>query len=217
MYRALGAAKATKPPETRQARPGIERRFCNGELVLAERRRPSPAKAVQAVQAVQAGDPVYMMVFRQSDCSSISRNSFAMPAQYDKLGIRFQYPENWTLDEIEARDNRNSVSVYSPGGAFWSITLHPPDSSPQDLADAALAAMRQEYDELDAAPVAETVAGRNLVGWDMNFYCLDLTNTAIVRGFKTHEATYLVFCQADDREFDAVERIFAAITFSLLS
>jgi hypothetical protein len=140
-----------------------------------------------------------------------------MPAQYDKLGIRFQYPENWTLDEIEARDNRNSVSVYSPAGAFWSITLHPPDLSPQELADAALAAMRQEYDELDAEPVAETVAGRELVGWDMNFYCLDLTNTAIVRGFNRPEATYLVFCQADDREFDAVERIFAAITFSLLS
>jgi hypothetical protein len=140
-----------------------------------------------------------------------------MPAKYDKLGIRFQYPENWTLDEIEARDNRNSVSVYSPGGGFWSITIHPPGLSPQDLADAALAAMRQEYDELDAEAVAETIAGRDLVGWDMNFYCLDLTNSAVVRSFNTAEASYLVFCQADDREFAGVERIFAAITFSLLS
>ncbi|HEV7225078.1 MAG TPA: hypothetical protein VGN42_20400 [Pirellulales bacterium] len=140
-----------------------------------------------------------------------------MPARYDKLGIHFQYPDNWRLDEIEARDNRNSVSVYTPGGAFWTITIHPPDASPQDLADAALAAMRQEYDELDAEPVAETIAGRELVGWDMNFYCLDLTNTAVVRGFNTPEATYLVFYQADDREFDELQRVFAAITFSLLS
>ena len=77
--------------------------------------------------------------------------------------------------------------------------------------------MRQEYDELDAEPVAETIAGRELVGWDMNFYCLDLTNTAVVRGFSTPEAAYLIFCQADDREFDEIQRIFAAITFSLLS
>ena len=25
-----------------------------------------------------------------------------MPAVFDKLGIRFLYPENWTLDEQEA-------------------------------------------------------------------------------------------------------------------
>lgn len=148
---------------------------------------------------------------------SIHRNLRDMPLQYDKLGICFQYPDNWTLDEIEARDSGNSVTVYSPGGAFWSITIHPASQSPQALADAALAAMRQEYDELDAEPIAETVAGQELTGWDMNFYCLDLTNTALVRGFSTDEATYLLFCQADDREFDEVEPVFAAITRSLLS
>jgi len=140
-----------------------------------------------------------------------------MPSQYDKLGIHFQYPDNWTLDEIEARDSGNSVTVYSPGGAFWSITIHPASQSPQELADAALKAMRREYDELDAEPVAETVSGQEMVGWDINFYCLDLTNTAVVRGFSTSRATYLIFCQADDREFDEVEQVFAAITRSLLS
>jgi hypothetical protein len=140
-----------------------------------------------------------------------------MPSQYDKLGIHFQFPDNWTLDEIEARDSGNSVTVYSPGGAFWSITIHPASQSAQELADAALAAMRQEYDELDAEAVAETIAGQELLGWDLNFYCLDLTNTALVRGFSTDEATYLIFCQADDREFDEVAPVFAAITRSLLS
>lgn len=140
-----------------------------------------------------------------------------MPSHYDKLGIHFQYPDNWTLDEIEARDSGNSVTVYSPGGAFWSITIHPANQSPQDLADAALEAMRREYDELDAEPVVETVGGQELIGWDINFYCLDLTNTAQVRGFNASRATYLIFCQADDREFDEVEQVFAAITRSLLS
>jgi len=186
------AAKATKPPEIPQVRLCFE---LSVPLSVWQLR----------------------MVFGNRIARQSVGKSFAMPAQYDKLGIHFQYPDNWTLDEIEARDNRNSVSVYSPGGAFWSLTIHPPDVSPQDLADDALAAMRQEYDELDAEPVAETIAGRELVGWDMNFYCLDLTNTAVVRGFSTPEAAYLIFCQADDREFDEIQRIFAAITFSLLS
>lgn len=88
---------------------------------------------------------------------------------------------------------------------------------PQQLVDAALKTMRQEYDELDAEAVEENVAGHELVGWDMNFYCLDLTNTAHVRGFQTPLASYLIFCQADDREFDEVAGIFQAMTLSLLS
>jgi hypothetical protein len=139
-----------------------------------------------------------------------------MPAVYEKLGIRFQYPENWTLDEVEALEGNNSVAVYSPGGGFWSIMIHPPEASPEDLVEAALNVMRQQYDELDAESVAETLAGRRLVGYDMNFFYLDLTSTALVRSFATERAAYVVFCQADDREFADIELVFRAITASLL-
>ena len=40
------------------------------------------------------------------------------------------------------------------------------------MAQAALATMRKEYDELDAEPVSETIAGHDLVGFDLNFFCL---------------------------------------------
>ena len=76
--------------------------------------------------------------------------------------------------------------------------------------------MRQQYDDLDADEVHETVAGQDLVGYDMNFYCLDLTNTAQVRSYNTPDAAYVIFCQADDREFAEIEEIFRAITISLL-
>lgn len=139
-----------------------------------------------------------------------------MPAVYNKLGIHFQYPENWRLDESEALEGEKSVSVYSPGGAFWSVIIHPPTLDPRVLADAALDTMKQVYDELDAEPIEESIADRALVGCDMNFYCLDLTNTAQVRGFRRPEGTYLVMCQADDREFREVEPVFRAMTLSLL-
>lgn len=139
-----------------------------------------------------------------------------MPAVYDKLGIHFQYPENWTLDESEALEGERSVSVYSPGGAFWSVIIHPPTLDPRVLAEAALDTMKQVYDELDAEPIEESIADRELIGCDMNFYCLDLTNTAQVRGFRRPEGTYLVMCQADDREFSEVEPVFRAMTLSLL-
>ena len=140
-----------------------------------------------------------------------------MPAVYDKLGFRFQYPDNWTLDESEMLDGNNSVSVFSPNGAFWSVIVHPAGLDPQDLVDAAVKAMRQEYDELDAEPLDELVGDQEIVGCEMNFYCLDLTNTAIARSFATPDATYLLFCQADDRELAEVGPVFEAMTLSLFT
>ena len=92
----------------------------------------------------------------------------------------------------------------------------PPGAAPEKLAATALKAMRQQYDDLDADEVSETVAGQELVGYDMNFYCLDLTNTAQVRSYDTPDGVYVIFCQADDREFAEIEEIFRAITTSLL-
>jgi hypothetical protein len=140
-----------------------------------------------------------------------------MPAVFAKLGIRFLYPDNWELDEKEALAGNPSVTVYSPGGAFWSIDVHPADVNRQELTEAALAAMRQEYDELDAEAVREEAAGRELVGYDLNFYCLDLTNSALIRAVRAGPATYLILCQAEDREFAQLEPVFRAITASVLA
>jgi hypothetical protein len=139
-----------------------------------------------------------------------------MPAQFNKLGISFQYPENWTLDDGDALTGRESVTLHSPGGAFWSISVHRGPADPADLAQAAVDAMKSEYEELEAHAVEETLAGRELVGYDLNFYCLDLIGAASVRCIRTPRATYAVFCQAEDREFDQLRAVFLAMTTSFL-
>jgi hypothetical protein len=139
-----------------------------------------------------------------------------MPAVFDKLGIRFQYPDNWTLDETEALEGNETVTVYSPGGAFWSIVIHPRGQSPAVLAEAAVKALRQEYEGIESEPVEETIAGQRIEGFDLNFFYLDLTSTAQVRSFGTDEATYLLLCQAEDREFAEIGPVFRAMTRSLL-
>lgn len=139
-----------------------------------------------------------------------------MPAEFRKLGITFQYPENWSLDEEDALAGRRSVTVFSPGGGFWSVSVHPRSTDPQKLARAAVNAMQEEYKEVETEEIQETVAGRPAVGYDLNFYYLDLTNTAKVRCLQTDQATYSIFCQAEDREFDRIQVVFGAITKSLL-
>lgn len=140
-----------------------------------------------------------------------------MPAVFHKLGISFQYPENWTLDEEDALAGSQSVTVYSPGGAFWSVSIHPRDTNPHQLADAAVKVMKGEYDSLESETAQETLAGRELVGFNLNFFCLDLTNTAIIRCLRTDQATYVLFWQAEDRDFDGLDPVFRAMTVSLLN
>jgi hypothetical protein len=139
-----------------------------------------------------------------------------MPAVFDQYGIHFQYPENWTLEADEQTPAQQSVSVYSPGGAFWSVVSHRRRDDPKELAETALGVMQREYQDLDTEEVHEQVEGVEMVGYDLNFFCLDLTNTALVRAFRTHASSYLVICQAEDREFERLGDVFRAITASLL-
>ena len=139
-----------------------------------------------------------------------------MPAKFSRMGISFQYPDNWTLDEEDALAGRQSVTVYSPGGAFWSVALHPPSADPEKMARAAVDVMRQEYGEVEVDAARETLAGHELIGFDLGFYFLDLINSARVRSVQIDRTTYTVFCQAEDREFEKLSLVFQAITVSLL-
>jgi hypothetical protein len=77
--------------------------------------------------------------------------------------------------------------------------------------------MRKDYQDLESETAADEVAGHSLTGLDMNFYCLDLTNTAQVRTLETPDAIYLFICQAEDREWERVSPVFAAITTSFVA
>ena len=55
-----------------------------------------------------------------------------------------------------------------------------------------------------------------MIGYDIDFVCLDLTNTAQIRGFQTEQASYVLLWQSEDRDFPAVEPVFRAITKSLV-
>lgn len=137
--------------------------------------------------------------------------------EFNRFGLSFQYPDNWSVDVSDAAGRHAAVAVYSPGGGFWSVSGHTAGGPPDELAQAVVAQMRDEYRDLDAEPVTDHVRGRVLPGYDMNFYCLDLTNTAQVRTVTAGGAVYLLFCQAEDREWDVIAPVFAAMTASFVA
>lgn len=135
---------------------------------------------------------------------------------FNRFGLAFDHPDNWTVDTDDSEGRYATATVYSPGGAFWSVSGHAPGGDPAALAAAIVAQMREDYRDLDCEPAADTLANQTLTGFDINFYYLDLTNTAEVRTIVTPTAIYLIFCQADDREWDQVAPVFAAIATSFV-
>ena len=139
-----------------------------------------------------------------------------MPREFHDLGISFQYPDNWALDEQDSVGEEPSVTLFSPGGAFWAVSVHPRTASPARLAETAVEAMQAEYERVEVEAVEEELEGHAMTGFDLNFFILDLTNTATVRCLRGPAATYTFFCQAEDREYEKVRAVFQAMTVSVL-
>ncbi len=140
--------------------------------------------------------------------------------RFERMGLVFDYPDDWAL-ELDADGGSEAggspaVTLLSPGGGFWSVSRHDGDGNARLLAEAVVAQMRSEYQDIDIEAASDTIGGHLLPGFDLNFYCLDLTNTASVRTLQAPGSLHVVFCQADDREWDRVATVFAAMTTSLV-
>ncbi len=125
-----------------------------------------------------------------------------MSAVFDDHGIRFDYPHDW---EIEADDDgpRTTVTLQSSAGpAFALVTVDESRPDPSEMADEALAALRDEYPTLDAEPASEMIDGHPAVGHDAEFISLDMTNTCAIRCFRTPRRTVFVLSQWSDLEED---------------
>lgn len=139
-----------------------------------------------------------------------------MPSVCEAIGVRFEYPDNWSLDGGEGGDSAGPVTVAGPESAIWQLSRYSLETDLEPLFDEALAALRAEYGDIEVSPASQVVEGTALAGYDVNFFYLDLTSTVQLRGFQHGDASYFLFCQAEDREFDRVAPVFQAMLTSLL-
>ena len=137
-----------------------------------------------------------------------------MVAQFDESGIRFKYPENWQLEREES-DSGWTVSVQSPDTAFLLLCLRQDMPQTNDVAETALAALRDDYPDLEADECVDTLAGQPAIGHDIQFFSLDLTNTCWIRSFYSAQGTVLLMCQFNDLEVEKNEPVLRAMCASL--
>lgn len=139
-----------------------------------------------------------------------------MFATYDRSGISFAYPDNWTLEEDSDEEARLNLSVTSPNTAFWTLIVYADSLELAHVVSQAVEALKAEYPELETSEATEEVAEVKLTGVDASFFYLDLTSTCHVRACHRGGSTYLILSQAEDRELKTADPVFQAITQSLL-
>ncbi|MER3415895.1 MAG: hypothetical protein C4297_06750 [Gemmataceae bacterium] len=127
--------------------------------------------------------------------------------RFERDGLHFEYPENWQIEQSEAEDGW-AVIVQSPGTAFMLVSVHDQRPSVEELLEASLVALREEYPDLEMETATETIAGYRAPGFDIQFFSMDLTNSCWTRSFRTPRRSVLILCQTNDAELEEVEPIF---------
>ena len=140
-----------------------------------------------------------------------------MPAVYENFGVRFLYPENWSLLDEEIDEWPRTVTVQSLNTSFWSIHLFPPHFEPDDMVKQVIETIKEMYGDLEVLPAEETYGGTDTTGVDIAFFYLDLLVEAKIRYLETPSGTLVWHYQAESREFEEMEPVFQAISTSLLA
>ncbi len=139
-----------------------------------------------------------------------------MIATFDRNGIRFQYPSNWSLD-FEDGDEGWTATVQSQELSFVLVSLRADADAPAMLADEALAALREEYKELDAETYVGAFQGLPAIGHDINFLTVDTAIECRTRAVESPSGPLLVMTQASEYDRDkngiVLEAILASFRF----
>jgi hypothetical protein len=139
-----------------------------------------------------------------------------MPAVYENFGVRFLYPENWTITDEEDDGWPCSVTVQSQKTGFWALHLYPAGQELKPIVKELIEAIQTEFSDIEVLPAKETFGETQTTGVDLAFFYLDLLVEAKIRCLRTPSATLVWLYQAESREFEAMEPVFQAIAVSLL-
>ena len=139
-----------------------------------------------------------------------------MTPKYDRDGITFQYPDNWELDEDPPKGFPRTISLTAKDGAFWSAAFYLKDQPLKELQHQYVEAIEGEYEGVEIDDVEFELVDETILATDFQFYCLDFLvhSRLIVTEIGPYHA--LITWQAEDRDFDQLEQVFKAITFSVL-
>lgn len=139
-----------------------------------------------------------------------------MPATYRKHGVEFLYPDNWELKDRQDEQLPYQVSLETPEGGIWTLSLFPAEEVPRKLLDQAAEALEEQYEDVEWSPWSDGLGVCPAIGREANFFCLDFVVTAHLIVFSTEAYQLVVWYQAESRDFERQRDVFLAVAASLL-
>jgi len=133
---------------------------------------------------------------------------------FERNGISFLYPSNWHVD-VEDGDDGWTVMLQSPKTAFVLVSLRPDAENAAQVADEALAALREEYPGLEVQNAIDTLADLPALGHDIDFLTLDTAISCQTRCIETAAGPLLLLLQSSDLDRAESEPVLYAIRESL--
>lgn len=134
--------------------------------------------------------------------------------EYHSHGVSFSYPGQWTLEEQQ--DGNDVLLTVSVGNTcFWLLRILPECPPPPQVVDSCVRGFREEYEDVEVEKTEDKLAEMPAVARDLQFFCLELVNSAALRSVRTSTATLLVWWQGTDHELRDVQEQFRFITSSV--
>jgi hypothetical protein len=141
----------------------------------------------------------------------------AMPATFDSFGLRFLYPDNWSLLERSESEGDQGVTLELPSGGFFSIERNRDPQSIEQIVEAIASSFENEYDEVEREDLTVDSQEQIERAVEFHFYYLDLLIISRLLILNRDGIRYLVQMQAESRDFDSNELVFEAIIKQLLA
>jgi hypothetical protein len=139
-----------------------------------------------------------------------------MVKHYKQHLIEFAYPDNWELQPPEAEQLPQEVSVESPDGALWMVSIFSATRDPQSLLDEVLKSLADSYQDFEHAPAESAIEPAPVSCVQADFFCLDFLVTAKIQIFIKPPFVFVVLQQAESRLYDRSLAVFDAMTVSLV-
>ncbi len=140
-----------------------------------------------------------------------------MPATFDSFGLKFLYPDNWSLLDRSESEGDQGVTLELPSGGFFSIERDGHGQSIEEIVEAIASSFENDYDEVEREDLPVDSREQIERGVEFHFYYLDLLIISRLLILNRDGIRYLVQMQAESRDFDSNELVFEAILKQLLA
>lgn len=133
-----------------------------------------------------------------------------MIQKFERSGVSLQFPANWEMED-DADGDDWVLTLQTPGSGMLMATYRDDGPEPAEMADEAIEALREDYDQLDTEIKVEALAGTTALGYDIDFLTLVTAVTAKIRALETPEGTLLLFWQVAEKDRDTYESLLNAV------